>query len=252
MPLPDSEKIVASAVKYLLDGGDDDAAYLLAACRSQVEWTHRRPGDHDITIILNGPRVAYDALSDNMSSVYASVRHALGAVVPFGIEFDPWRNVQVRAELIEPDPEWRIDAVEAARGKRVDNQANQIDNRPPILYWNHLGFRSEAERRVAIALDTLKVLFFPNCMARLNTDMGRGNREPDFLVCDRGKWGILEVDGAVWHQTAARDHDRDRLLAAYGIRVIQRYTDTRCRDDAPGVIREFLGLLAKNASLHYS
>src|SRR5258708_7586502 len=114
-----------------------------------------------------------------------------------------------------------------------------------IVTWRNLRFRSESEARIAAALDATSVLFLPNCMARLTTSEGRRTREPDFLVCQDGKWGILEVDGPFHEGLAAQDHDRDRLFRDYGIRVVERFKSEECYHDAPGVVRRFLALLEK-------
>ena len=80
--------------------------------------------------------------------------------------------------------------------------------------WNNLNFRSESEVRIAQALDKLNILFFPNCKGRLGVASARENREADFLVCYKGEWGILEVDGEPFHPPSrtVADHTRDRLF----------------------------------------
>jgi very-short-patch-repair endonuclease len=88
-------------------------------------------------------------------------------------------------------------------------------------------------------------MFFPNSRARLRiSDKAMGNREPDFLVCADGHWGILEVDGDPWHppERAAQEHERDRLFRRQGLKV-ERYSADRCFEAADAVVAEFLGLL---------
>src|SRR4029079_18405884 len=56
-----------------------------------------------------------------------------------------------------------------------------------------LRFRSRTEVRIYDELRRRNILSFPNATAVLG---GRGiKREPDFLVCQDGKWGILEIMG---------------------------------------------------------
>src|SRR5260370_39947892 len=126
------------------------------------------------------------------------------------------------------------------------NQGNPIENRPTYS-WNNLRFRSNTEIKIAEALDKAGVLFFPNCMARLGPIGERRNKEADFLICDDGKWGILEIDGEAYHSNAATDHERDRFFRTYGIRVIERFTASQCYNNPEAVIRRFLVLLKKNA-----
>ena len=112
--------------------------------------------------------------------------------------------------------------------------------------WNELGFRSNAEIKIAAALDARGVMFFPNCKARITTPQGRQNREPDFLVCYQGNLGILEVDAEPWQpaSSTALDHERDRHFKFQGIRVVEHYDAIACLDDPDTVVEEFLAILS--------
>jgi hypothetical protein len=70
-------------------------------------------------------------------------------------------------------------------------------------------------------------------MARLGFSL-RQNREADFLVCHKGKWGILEVDSPSSHPPTrtVKDHERDRLFKAHGIRVVEHFDAGECWEDA--------------------
>jgi hypothetical protein len=243
------ERIVASAVKFLIDGDDHEAALALLPCSLSLHHQYYDGPNTVMTVVLSGPRASYNALyqRDDDYDRFANemrerVRDAVIAHLPFGTACGEYI---VRPALITPDPSWRTEAARAAGGKQVRNQAPDIEG-GKIVTWNYLRFRSETEKRIAAALDATRVLFFPNCVGRLNVGDGRGNREPDFLVCDRGRWGILEIDGDIFHPSAAKDHDRDRLFEAYGIKAIERYPWQRCYDDPNGVVRNFLELLAIN------
>jgi hypothetical protein len=115
-----------------------------------------------------------------------------------------------------------------------------------IIIWKGFRFRSQTEGRIAEELDRRKVLFFPNCKARLGF-RERENREPDFLVCYEGKWGILEVDGPDSHppSRAAEDHERDRLFKQHGILFVEHFDASECWENADGVVKKFLELLKK-------
>jgi hypothetical protein len=119
--------------------------------------------------------------------------------------------------------------------------SNQGINAP--YQWNGFYFRSRTEIRIAEALDRAGVLFYPNSKARLNKAEARVNMESDFLVFKAGRFGILEVDGREWHQTAADDHERDRLFKRHGIRVIERFDAARCWNEPDEVVQEFLEIL---------
>jgi hypothetical protein len=239
--------MLASAVKFLIDGGDHEAALALLPCSINVAHRYFHGNDTVVDVIVSGPRQSFDAMKDwQLGSAHNPIalliHDAVLAHLPYGMVCEEY---VVRAALVMPDRAWRVEAARAAGGKQVRNQAPEIEG-GRIITWNYLRFRSETEKRIAAALDATRVLFFPNCVGRLSVDDGRGNREPDFLVCDRGRWGILEIDGDVFHPSAAKDHDRDRLFEAYGVRTIERYPWKRCFDDPNGVVQSFLHLLAIN------
>ena len=103
--------------------------------------------------------------------------------------------------------------------------------------------------RIAEALERVErppVLFLPNCLARLGFSY-RQNREADFLICHRGKWGILEVDGPFSHPPARKvdDDERARLFKAHGIRLVEHFDAGNCLEDADGIVRRFLYLLGQ-------
>jgi very-short-patch-repair endonuclease len=116
-----------------------------------------------------------------------------------------------------------------------------------VTTWNNLRFRSATEIRIAHALDRAGVLFLHNCKARLGRASNRQNREADFLICHKGRWGILEVDGDAFHPPTrtAEDHERDRLFQSHGILLVQHFAASECWENADGVVRKFLDLLRK-------
>ncbi len=212
---------------------------MLINCGVDIQWHEEWAHEGQFVVILTGPRAVYDKLNDPGQGYYSVIEHAFDAVTEIGLRC---RTVRIRAERIKPGPNWRQEANERIEGKTITNQGVPFKE-GMILWWQNLRFRSETERRIARALELTGVLFFPNCMARLTTEEGRANREPDFLVCDRGKWGILEVDGIAFHQAAAMDHKRDRAFRLYGMRV-ERFPASECYNDAPKVVERFLKALA--------
>lgn len=166
---------------------------------------------------------------------------AFDAVTPAGVYIE---SIEVRAQLVDVQPGWREELREIANGRRVHNQGVDISGRE-IFEWGNLRFRSQAEVRIAKALDAAGVLFLPNCLARLNAGERRGTKEADFLVCSNGRWGVLEVDGP-FHPRAAADHERDRLFQQHGVKVTQRFAAEDCYNNAPGIVQRFLTLLDRN------
>ena len=247
----DCERLTASAARFLIDGGEENAANVLLACTLNVWYSgdgwwsgdERLDGVH---VELAGPRIAYDFLQTDMENPIATqIRKAIEAVLPTQAYI---RHFSPKAELVDISPDWRSDLSEIARGRQINNQAPAYGNAPPSITWNNLKFRSVSERRIAEALDAAGVLFFPNCVARLGENSVRRNREPDFLVCHSHKWGILEVDGEPFHPPSrtTQDHERDRLFRSYGIRVVEHYDASRCYQDPAGVVKEFLELMDRN------
>lgn len=258
----DGDRIQASAARFLIDGGEEDAANVLLACQLEV-WTSGdtwHAGDEiteAVHIELTGPRAAFDALHreeraktsatevvgpESLPIVRPSIEKAIEAVLPTDYYV---KHLTVQAELVDIDPDWREELLEIARGRGVTNQGIAIRD-APLHTWKNLRFRSKTEMKVAQALDRAGVLFWPNCIARLGLAEGaRANREGDFLACDRGRFGILEVDGEAFHPPSrtSQDHSRDRAFRQHGIPVVEHYDAERCWSDADGVVAEFLGLL---------
>lgn len=109
-------------------------------------------------------------------------------------------------------------------------------------FWNGFKLRSKAEIKIAEELEKSGVLFLPNCKARLSTP--GINLEPDFIVCNEGKWGILEVDGP--HHTAearVKEQERERHFKRYRIFIVERFTADYCLSRPDKVVQEFLELL---------
>ncbi len=237
------ERLHASAVRFLIDGGEDVAARVLLSCSLVHEDidTHGWIDEYfdDIAIKLSGPRAAYDMLANEGHPIRQTIEKALKACSP-----EDWRIcLVVKATLIDIDPDWRNELLEIARGKGVSNQAGS--QTITHITWMNFGFRSASEVKIAQALDDAGIMFLPNCKARLGTSESRNNREPDFLVCHKGKWGILEVDGEPFHPPSrtVADHERDRQFKLHGISVIEHYDATRCYNEPTAVVKEFLSIL---------
>jgi Protein of unknown function (DUF559) len=116
--------------------------------------------------------------------------------------------------------------------------------------WGGMYLRSEAEVKIAQALDKRRVLFFANCRGRISdagspVSASKTNErvEVDFLVFVKGRGMILEIDGQhhMEGSQTERDYVRDRLLLREGIPTA-RFTDKECYSQAADVVSEFLNL----------
>lgn len=121
-----------------------------------------------------------------------------------------------------------------ATNKLIPVQSKKVE-------WQNLYFSSVSEAKIAQALDRSGVLFFPNCIGRLNINQGRRNLESDFLICDQGNWAILEVDGEPFHPAsrAAEDHKRDGFFIDHGVWV-HRFDANECFNYPDKIVERFL------------
>lgn len=246
--MSDSEDdiVLASAARFLVDGGEEDAASVLLSCslefwESGDTWYVGDETHHALHVRLTGPRAAYEILTKPAHPTTEAIRRALAAVLPDATYV---KHLTAHVEHVPIDSSWREELLQIARGLGVHNQAAQGR---ALRVWNNLYFRSQSEIRIAEALDRAGVLFFPNCRGRVGPGSARENREADFLICHDGKWGILEVDGEPFHPPSrtVQDHARDRAFRAHGVRLVEHFDATECYERAVEVVARFLALLER-------
>ncbi|HYT92118.1 MAG TPA: hypothetical protein VEL76_25610 [Gemmataceae bacterium] len=138
-----------------------------------------------------------------------------------------------------------ITVVQEPAGEAVSGLNNCFFKTAQTIKHDELNFRSPAEIAVYDELKTRHLLFFPNAAAVLGGDKPE-NREPDFLICDKGKWGILEVMGDTYHKNAAKDHARARLFKTHGVTCIEFFSADECGSQPIAVVDRFLAILAKH------
>lgn len=152
----------------------------------------------------------------------------------------------VNFELIDSNTQVQPSRNSKKESEEVNNQGLQYSPNYKVFVWKRLRFRSKTEIKIAEALDRAGVLYFPNCVARLNTSNGRRNLEADFLICYEGKLGILEVDG-IYHTPTRRveEQERERFFRHHQVLIVERFDAERCYSQPDNVVREFLELVAK-------
>jgi hypothetical protein len=217
----------------------------------------------DIEIVLSDKHPAiYEALTEMEKNEIITLHEWLEEPKEREIIRDVARNIigrEVGVVLRYPNKDTNIEGIQqilttnqnanlnsTVDNISIENQATEASKESKEIPWRGFRFRSQSEVRIAQQLDRRKVLFFPNCKARLGF-RERENREPDFLVCYEGKWGILEVDGEDSHPhgRAAEDHERDRLFKQHGILLVEHFDAGECWENADGVVKKFLELLRK-------
>lgn len=157
-------------------------------------------------------------------------------------------SIKIHLEVSQAESE-SVDQVEIPTDERCawSEEVSTVDATNQGLgspyQWNGLNFRSKSEIKIAQALDERGVLYFPNARGRLSLNYRRVNREADFLICHEGRWGILEYDGGIYHQTAADDHARDLLWNAHGVWFIKRFSSSECYNNPTEVVDLFLEVL---------
>ncbi len=220
------ERIHASAVQFLIQENEKDAAIAFLACTFELTTWDSEYEHTTYNALLRGPRWVYDVICDENHSTTLAIEKALNAVMPWDCSV---KRILVRANFVDIEPGWKGQMLDIALGKVAHNQGIEIKNQAMII-WQNLRFRSESEKRLAEALDRAGVLFIPNCFARLTTAEGRKNKEPDFVVCHKGRWGIIEVDGEPFHPPSRTvdDHKRDRDFRKYGIQVVEHFDAREC------------------------
>jgi hypothetical protein len=141
------DRLLGSAVRFLIDGQDEDAASVLITCKLEAEssddvYVALDSSDMYIPlhVRLSGPRTAYDVLSDPKHPIRAAIRRAIEAVIPPGLFL---KDFTARAEMIDIDPNWRNELLEIARGRGVNNQLADV-NQARVRTWNNLRFRSQS------------------------------------------------------------------------------------------------------------
>ena len=136
--------------------------------------------------------------------------------------------------------------VGSTSGSRGSNPTGQ-----GTIEWGGLYLRSEAELRIAKALDQQEILFFANARGRVSlldapvsNDQSNGRVEADFMIFHQGKCLILEVDGQHHLEggQATRDYVRVRMLLRAGLPTV-RFTGRDCLDRPQAVVAECLSIL---------
>ncbi|GEM_PF-3223571 len=127
----------------------------------------------------------------------------------------------------------------------VSNQALFTFLDSPKVTHEGLNFRSKTEIKVFDALLRKGLLVLPLPVAVMGSS--KTYKEPDFVVCFKGKVGILEIHGDKWHppETAAEEHERRREFTKLGISVYEIFGADRCWSDPDGVVSDFIQALTR-------
>jgi hypothetical protein len=232
---PDPPAFMHTLKELLTIEGETAAVSALAKATCEFATDHQfsriRWNSYNATITFRVP-VADRARFTN--DIHAAILAAAAKCFPPDAGYE-LQDLQIAVALSGPPPPKDEASLNMSRLKSAGT-----------IQHDGLLFRSRTESKIYDELKKRRVLFFPNPTAILGgKDL---KREPDFLVCSEGKWGILEVMGEPYHPaaTAMQDHDRARLFNDYRITIIQFYESQRCFEDPAAVVTDFLRRL--NAS----
>ena len=166
-----------------------------------------------------------------------------------------WDNTKIRiglrVKLIEVEQGWKEKVRAIILNAQAPNQGALTEQvfaqkgQQPIVY-QEMKFGSISEVRIAQELASRRVLFFPLPLA-VRSETGAAymdRREPDFLICHEGVWGILEV--AFHPDRYEKDAEKDVWFKKSGIMYIQNYTAEHCFNHPSEVVDEFLHILAQH------
>jgi hypothetical protein len=159
-------------------------------------------------------------------------------------------EVTFRIALIDAEEGWEkitrrliIESQDPNQGVITEKAFAKRGQRPHI--YNEMKFGSKSEIRIAQELESRKVLFFPLPLA-VRCDTGNfyeDHREADFLVCNDGVWGVLEI--AHHNGRYEKDKEKDAWFKKSGILCVEHYTAEKCFNTSKVVIDEFLEVLAR-------
>jgi hypothetical protein len=212
-----SQHLHSQLVRYFERMGTEDAACLASYLREsrcelnidhfkEDEWNHPRLGlpVYSLTLFVPVPAIPLLEAERSGKLMQNALKHLL--------------------EEDEPDVRLHVKALLPAEEPRTVGLNNCFFNTEKTIRHDDLRFRSRGEVAIYEELKCRNVLFFPNPAAVLGKPRGSGGKvvkkEPDFLICYKGKWGCLEIDGDEFHSgpiATAKDHDRARLLQHYGL-----------------------------------
>lgn len=226
----------------------------VAAIAVNTEFCIYHPNYTDVVIYVDLPASSYIIVQQD-DSIKDLIRQTISIIADNRIDnengYTPDKtSIIFRVKLVEPEDNWKETIKEVIIRSRNSNQgiiSEKLFNRDnkSVYVYNEMKFASQSEIRIAQELEKRKILFFPLPLA-VRTETGlqyKDHREVDFLICQDGVWGILEVS---YHPDRyEKDAEKDNWFKKSGILCIQHYTAERCYNESGIVVSEFIDILAK-------
>lgn len=246
------EKLHRTWTELLLERGHQELASI--AVESEVEIEEGRFGDE--WIVLRLPPSAHGIVTEEeeVSNELLAYLHDVCAGNVYDQNGEAIRDVriEVKMSLLEVEEDWKEEMrrlISAAKGSNqgvVTEKVGKREGRDTHTY-NEMTFGSKSEIRIAQELETRDLLFFPLPLG-VRAETGKrwkDRREPDFLVCQEGTWGILEV---AWHSPNRYEKDAEKAswFKEMGILCVEHVTAERCYNEPTDVVDDFLNVLSKH------
>jgi hypothetical protein len=236
------DSLLFNASQILVSRAETQAAGLLAAFSFML---HDATNDFDDEFTVLETRVAlrqYEYLREAVKS--ADTRRAFSQIADVIAEIGPYvRYIACQLDRSEPPDNWRSDLANSISILNANQAVFTFRDSPKILHEG-LSFRSKTEIKLYEALVKRGLLILPLPLAVLGRQ--RRYKEPDFVICYKGKCGILEIHGDKWHppETAAQEHERRREFINLGVNIFEIFDAERCWRDPDGVVNDFLKAFA--------
>lgn len=234
--------LLFNASQILISRGETQASGLLAAFSFMLHEATNDFGD-EFTVLETWVSLRqYEYLREASKS--PEIRHAFSQIGDVITEIGSYvRYITCQLDRSEPPENWRSDLANSIAMLNANQAIFTFHDSPKIIHEG-LSFRSKTEIKLYEALLKKGLLVLPLPLAVL----GRQCRykEPDFVVCYKGKCGILEIHGDKWHppETAAQEHERRREFVNLGVSIFEIFDAERCWRDPDGVVNDFLKAFA--------
>ncbi len=223
------EKLHRTWVDLLIAYGHDELSALALDCTIRINEDNYGPYSLSIEI----PASSHNVISQNQN-----YKNILGQCLTFVADGNATDqdgnnlNIDFYIKLKDVEEGWQNIIRSLLANRRSENQGLITSivrqrNNQSLYTYNGLKYASQSEIRIAQELERQKVLFFPLAVG-VRAETGKNyqdQREIDFLICDNGKWGIIEVS---YHPYRfEKDSEKDIWFKKSGILCIHHYTAER-------------------------
>jgi hypothetical protein len=232
-----------NVTQLLIARGFLEAAGILASVNFELFEATNDFNDEFVVLYARASLPQYEFFRENIKekdfkNSFKTLREVICEIGPYV------RIIACELDLAIPPHDWKTDLNNTVT-RIYSNQAVFTYKDGKKFVHQGLNFRSKTEIKIFDALVVQEVLVLPLPVAVMGK--ARLYREPDFLVCYRSKWGILEIYGDKWHppETAAKEHERRRMFTKLGVKVYEIFDATKCWEQPEKVVNEFLEALKR-------